>query len=102
MRALRFGGVVVSERGTDIALAVDAMLGKRRPLALRLLDRILELHMAADLQRVLDFVASDKRQLLDTKADLCDIILKHLQRCAYNIATQERCGNGNGNRGGGL
>ena len=48
---------------------------------MRLLDRMLEMHAPEDLQRVFNLIAFERRQYLDTKADLCDMLLKHLQRC---------------------
>ena len=45
-----------------------------------MLDRQLELHAVDDFQRVFNFVAHEKRQNLDLKVELCDILLRHLQR----------------------
>jgi len=50
------------------------------PLIMRLLDQLLDSHVPDDIQRLFNFMIYEKRSNLDTKAELCDLLLKHLQR----------------------
>ena len=50
------------------------------PLIMRLLDQLLDNHVPDDIQRLFNFMIYEKRSNLDTKAELCDLLLKHLQR----------------------
>lgn len=60
------------------------------PLILRLLDQLLDSHVPDDIQRLFNFMIYEKRSNLDTKAELCDLMLKHLQRSVPGHSARAR------------